>query len=187
MGLFLRVAGPSVFLSSRHGYVRELLELYQGPFQCSRRNVEFLSRCCCGKRPHLALRGESPGFSQVAMGNLESFQSYYRGLRNPFVLPQEIPVSMRVARGLSSRCWVLGPHLQLRPGAQCSSPVLTWISGFLQSFNRGVRPHLLWRHASLQSSRAVTVVSGFLSSTHRDLWLSLEVPQGCHTCHRIVS
>ena len=100
MGLFLRVAGPSVFLSSRHGYVRELLELYQGPFQCSRRNVEFLSRCCCGKRPHLALRGESPGFSQVAAGSLAFLSSYYGDLSDPLVFPQESQVSMRVARGL---------------------------------------------------------------------------------------
>ena len=142
------VVGPSVFLSSGHGYAGELLELpqvCQGPFQGSRGKVGFLSRCRSGKGPNLALRGESPGFSQVAMGNLESFQSYYRGLRNPFVLPQEIPVSMRVARGLSSRCWVLGPHLELKPVPQGSSPVLTWISGFLLSLNRRVSPHLVWR------------------------------------------
>ena len=37
------------------------------------------------------------------------------GPLGPLVLPQENPVSMRVARGLlgflSSLCWVLGPHL----------------------------------------------------------------------------
>ena len=42
-----------------------------------------------------------------------------------------------------------------------------------------------WRHASPLSSWAVNVVSGFLSSWHMDRWLSLEVPQGCHTCHRV--
>ena len=30
-------------------------------------------------------------------------------------------------------------------------------------------------------------MSGFLSSWHRDLWLSLEMPQGCHTCHSVLS
>ena len=123
-----------MILSSGDGYVGEPFELHQGfqkPDRGSRGKVGFLSRCRSGKGPNLALRGESPGFSQVAMGNLESFQSYYRGLRNPFVLPQEIPVSMRVARGLSSRCRVLGPHLELKPVPQGSSPVLTWISVFL--------------------------------------------------------
>ena len=52
---------------------------------------------------------------------------------------------------------------ELRLEAQGSSPVLTWISGFLWSFNTGVRPRLVQRHASPLSSRAVKVVSGFLS------------------------
>ena len=49
------------------------------------------------------------------------------------MLPEESAVSMRVAKGLlqfhSSLCWVLGPHLELRPEPQVSSPVLTCISG----------------------------------------------------------
>ena len=61
-----------------------------------------------------------------------------------------------------------------------SSPVLTRISGFLWSFHRGVRTWLVWRQASPHSCRAETVASGFLLSCHRDLCLSLEVPQGCH-------
>ena len=39
-----------------------------------------------------------------------------------------------------------GALLELWQDRQCSSPVLTWISGFLWSFHRGVRPRLLWRH-----------------------------------------
>ena len=105
--------------------------------------------------------------------------------------PQESPVSLRVARGfsgfLSSRYQVLGPHLELRPQPQGSYKLLTWISRFLWSFHRGVRPHLQWRLASLLSSPAVTVVLGFLASCHSDLQLSLKVPQGCHTCHRVLS
>ena len=46
-----------------------------------------------GKGHHLALRGESPGFSRVAEENL-SLPSYDRDLRDPLVLPQGIPVSM---------------------------------------------------------------------------------------------
>ena len=78
---------------------------------------------------------------------------------------------------------VLGLHLNLRPEPQDSSPVLTWISGFLWRFNSGVRLRLMWRHPSPLSSRAVKVLSAFLSSGHRNLGFSLEVPQGCHTCH----
>ena len=114
-----------------------------------------------------------------------------QGCLGPLVLPQESPVSMQVARDLSgflsSRFLSQRPHLELRPGLQGSSPVLTWIFGFLWSFNRGVWPHLVWRHSSPLSSRAVTVVSGFLSSRYRDQCLSLEVPQGCHSCHRVLS
>ena len=151
--------------------------------------VGFLSRHRSGKGPHPALRGVSLGVSRVAAVKLQFLSSYDSDLRDPLVWPQESPVSMRVARGLSgflsSWCRVLGPHLELRPEPQGPSPVLTWISVFLWSFHRGVRPHLMWRHASPLSSRAVTVVSGLLSSCHRDLWLSLEMPQGCHTCHRV--
>ena len=55
------------------------------------------------------------------------------------------------------------PHLDLRLEPQGSSPVLTWISGFLWSFNRGVRPCLVWRHGTLLPSRGVKGLSGFLS------------------------
>ena len=67
--------GHSVFLSSVDEYVGELLELlqrYQGPFRGSRGKVGLFSRPCSGKEPHLALRGESPSFSQVASGKLGS-------------------------------------------------------------------------------------------------------------------
>ena len=138
------------------------------PFQGTRGKVGFLSRCCSGKGPHFALRGESTGFSRVATGNLGFLPSYHGDLRDPLLWSQVSPVSMRVARGLSgflsSRCRVLGPHLELRLLPQVSSPVLIWISGFLWSFLRGIRPHLAWRHASPLSSQAVKVVSVFLSS-----------------------
>ena len=126
------VVGPSVFLSSGHGYAGELLELpqvCQGPFQGSRGKVGFLSRCRSGKGPHLALRGEPPGFSRVAAANLVFLSGYEGDLWEPLVWPQEIPVSMQVARGLlgflSSHRRSLGPHLDLRPEPQCSSPVTT--------------------------------------------------------------
>ena len=90
------------------------------------------------------------------------------GPQGPDCVASVKPVSIRVVRGLSeflsNRCWVLCPHLELRPEPLVSSPVLTRISGFLWSFHRGVTPRLVWRHSSPLSTRAVTIVSGFLSS-----------------------
>ena len=130
--------------------------------------VGFLSRHRSGKGPHPALRGVSLGVSRVAAVKLQFLSSYDSDLRDPLVWPQESPVSMRVARGLSgflsSRYRVLGAHLELRWQPQVSSPVLTWISAILWSFNRGVRPRLMWIHASWLSSRVVKGVSGFLSN-----------------------
>ena len=188
--------GNSAFLLSGDGYVGELLELPKGcqeSFRGSRGKVGFLSRLCSRKRPHLALRGESPGSSRVAAGKLGFLLSCDGDLRDPLVLPQESQVSIRVARGLSgflcSPCKGKGPHLKLNLQPECSSPVLTWISGFLWSFNRGVRPHLVWRHGTPLPSRVVKGLSGFLSSSswHRDLGLFLEVPRGCHTSLRVLS
>ena len=61
--------------------------------------------------------------------------SYDGDLRDPLELPQESQVSMQVLRSLlgflSSQFRGLGPHLELRPEPQGSSPVLIWNSGFL--------------------------------------------------------
>ena len=108
--------------------------------------VGFLSRHRSGKGPHLALRGVSLGVSRVAAVKLQFLSSYDSDLRDPLVWPQESPVSMRVARGLSgflsSRYRVLGAHLELRWKPQVSSPVLTWILGFLWNLSREVKPRL---------------------------------------------
>ena len=89
-------------------------------------------------------------------------------LRDPLVWPQERPVSMRVAKGLSgflsSRCWVLSPHVESRPEPEDSSPVLTWILEYFWSLHREVRPRVEWGHARPLSSRAVAAVSVFPSS-----------------------
>ena len=155
---------------SGDGYFGELLSCIHGvkdPSR-SREKVGFLLRCRSIKGPHLALRDESPGFCRFVSGLLGLLLSYDGDLRDPLVWPQESPVTRGVVRGLSgflcSPCWGRGPHLDLRPEPQGSSPVLTWISGFLWSFLRGVRPCLMCRHASLLSSRAGNAMSGFLSS-----------------------
>ena len=129
------MAEPSVFLLSADSEVGELLELpqgCQGPFRGPGGKVRFLSRRLIGKGPQLAWRGESPGFSRVAAG---FFSSYNGELRDRIVGPQGGPVSTRISRApygfLCNRCRGQGPHLELRPEPQGSSPVLIWNSGFL--------------------------------------------------------
>ena len=150
----------------------------------------FLSRRCSGKGPHLALRGESPEVSRVAVVNL-GFLLSCNGDLNPAPVASEksslhsscegpLGIPLQSGQGI----W---PHLKLRPEPQGSSPVLTWISGFLWSFNRKVRPCLVWRHGTLLPSRGFIKVLGFLSSGHRGLGLFLELPRGFHTSFHVLS
>ena len=112
--------------------------------------------------------------------------TYDEDLRDPLCWPQERPVPMRVARGplgfLSRRCWGLRSCVELVPEPEDSSPVLTWILGYVWSLPRGVSPRLEWVHARALSSRALAAVSRFPSRGSRDLWLSLEAfPRGFPT------
>ena len=149
-----------------------------------------LSRCCSGKRPHLALRGESLGVSRVVTGNLGFLLSCDRDLK-PACVASGKSSPIQVARGLSefpcSQCRGTQPYLELRPEPQGFSPVLTWILRFLWSFNSVLRPRLVWRHGTPLSSRGVKWLSGFLSSGHRGQLLFLKVPRGFHTSLRILS
>ena len=98
---------------------------------------------------------------------------------------------------LSRRCRVLRPCVETVPEPEDSSPVPSWILGYFWSLPMGVSPRLEWGHARALFSRAVPAVSCFPSRGSRDLWLSLEAfpkrfppeafPQGCPTCHRVVS
>ena len=91
-----------MFLLSGDGYVGELLEFHKEcrvPFRVSRGNVGLLSRCCSGKGPHLAFRGESLGFPQGLAGSLGFLSSCDVDLRVPLVLPQGSQVSFRVETG----------------------------------------------------------------------------------------
>ena len=63
---------------------------------------------------------------------------------------------------------VLGPHLELRPEPQDSSPVLPGILVFLWSFNKGLRPRLVWRQCK----------SAFLSSCNSSVRLLDELTYG---------
>ena len=93
---------------------------------------------------------------------------------------------------LSRRCRGLTPCVESVPELEQSSPVLTWILGYLWSLPGGDSPHVAWGYAHAFSSRAVAAVSRFPSRGSRDLWRSVEAflegfPQGCPTCHRGVS
>lgn len=71
---------------SGDGYVREHLELpqgYQGIFEGSRGEGGILSRRCCGKGPHLALRGESSVFLECGRKLGVSQRVATGGMRGP--------------------------------------------------------------------------------------------------------
>ena len=99
-----------------------------------------------------------------------------------------------VGRGLSGLDWVWcngrGSHLVLRTEPQVSSPFLTPISGFLQSWDRRVRPSILCRNETLLASRFVHEVTGHLSSCMWNLWnfpkvaLVCRAPSCCAFIHR---
>ena len=118
---------------------------------------------------------------------LRQVLSTYDGdLRDPHWWPQERPVPMRVARGLSGflscRCRGLRSRVEWVPEPEDSSPVLTWILGYFWSLPRGVSPRLEWGHARAISSRAVAALSRFPSRGSSYLWLSLEgFPRGFPT------
>ena len=83
---------------------------------------------------------------------------------------------------LSRRCRGLRPCVESVPEPEDSSPVLTWILGYVWSLPRGVSPRLEWGHAHSLFSRAVAAVSRFPSRGSRDLRLSLEAfPRGFPT------
>ena len=150
-----------MFLSSGDGYVGELLELPKGcqvAFQGSRGKVGFFSRCCSRKGPHFSLRGESPGVSRVAAGNLgfhsncdgdlkparvaSGKSSLHSSCEGPFGTPllsvQGHTSSSQVEVGtsgfLSSSDMDLGVPMEFQQGTQASSRVKTWNSASLSRF-----------------------------------------------------
>ena len=116
--------------------------------------------------------------------------TYVGDLRDPLWWPQERPVPMRVSRWplgglsgfLSRRCRGVRSCVELVPEPEDSSPVLTWILGYVWSLPRGVSPRLECVHARALSSRALAAVSRFSSRGSRDQGLSLEAfPRGFPT------
>ena len=119
--------------------------------------------------------------------------TYDGDLRDPLWGPQEMPVPIRVARGLSGflsrRCRGLRPCVEMVPEPEDSSAVLTCNLGYFWSLLRGVSPRLEWGHARALSSRAVAAVSRLLAIGSWYQWLSLKAfPRGFSTrlSHRAV-
>ena len=89
----------------------------------------------------------------------------------------------------SRRCRGLRSCLELVPEPDDSSPVLTWILGYVWSLPIGVSPLLEWGHAGSLSSRARAAVSRFPWRGSKDQRHSLEAfPRGFTTrlSHRAV-
>ena len=89
----------------------------------------------------------------------------------------------------SRRCRGLRSCLELVPEPDDSSPVLTWILGYVWSLPIGVSSLLEWGHAGSLSSRALAAVSRFPWRGSRDQGHSLEAfPRGFPTrlSHRAV-
>ena len=88
------------------------------------------------------LEGQPPGLFLVAAGALV----LRRGPRDPLWWPQERPVPCELLGGLSGflcrPCRGLRPCVELEPELEDSSPVLTWILGYLRSLPTGVNPGL---------------------------------------------
>ena len=78
----------------------------------------LLSSHCRGMGPHLTLRGESPGVSQVVAESFGFLSSCDGDVRETLMLPQGSEASFQVVRDtpafLSSRCRGIGPNLTLR-------------------------------------------------------------------------
>ena len=75
---------------------------------------------------------------------------------------------------LSRRCRSLRSCVELVLEPEDSSPMLTWILGYVWCLPRGVSPRLEWGHARALSSRALAAVSHFPSRGSRDQGLSLK-------------
>lgn len=76
------------------------------------------------------------------MGSLQLLSTCDGDLREPLMLCLGSQKSLEFWRGFSDSMVMQGNRasFEVEVNPQDSSPVLTWISGFLWRFNRGVRP-----------------------------------------------
>ena len=91
----------------------------------------FLLRHCSGKGPHLVLRGESRGFSRVAVGSLGFLLICDGDLRDLLMLPQRSKV-------FSSCEGHVGIPLELLPANRAMSRVQLGNSVFLSGGDQGL-------------------------------------------------
>ena len=125
------------------------------------------------------LRGESPGFSRVAAGNLGFFSIYDGDLRDPLMGPKE--------RSLHSSC--KAPSRIPLQEPRSSFGVEARTSGFLSSadmdlgvpleFPQLSQLRLVWRCKSTYFSSLKSSVR-LLVELNRDQWLSLESTELSH-------
>ena len=91
----------------------------------------------------------------------------------------------------------LGIPLQSLPGPRSSSAVEAGTSGFLSrdDMNLGVplgRPQVCQGLVSCEAMQVrsplepIKQCQASCRVDHRDRWLSIEVPHGCHSCHRVL-
>ena len=176
-------AGLSCFLSSGDRYVGELLELQQGceePYGSSRGlgviSLETPQRKWASSR----LEGRTSWIFS-SCGRCSRLRTGSSGTRSGGLRKGQSPRELLggLSGFLSRRCRGLRPCVEWVPEPEDSSPVLTWILGYLCSLHRGVSPRLEWGYARAISSQAVAAVSRFPSRGSTDLWLSVEAfPRG---------
>ena len=96
------------------------------------------SRRLCGNGPHLAWRGEPPGFSRVGAGPLD----LRPGPQGPALVASGKASPHASCSGplgfLYRRCRGLRPCVESVPESEVSSPVLIWILEYFWSLPRGV-------------------------------------------------
>ena len=124
--------------------------------------VGFLLTCCRRKGPHLTLRGESPGFSQVAAANLGFLSNYDWELRDTFVGPREIQYPCEL-RGASWDSFEVSAE----------ADILIW------SCTQNLRFLLQCHHWSRGSSGVSTGVSGLVSCGDMQVHSPLELEKHC--------
>ena len=132
-------AKNSALLWSCDGYLLEPFEWPKGSqasYGVLRGNSGLLSRLCRKRRAssHDDNDGGMPWFSRVVAGSLAFLSSYDGELREPLVLSQGSPVSIRVARGsvglLLSHGRGIGPQFALKGESRGLSRVVAGNFGF---------------------------------------------------------
>ena len=133
------------------------IKAVKDPLKAQERRWDF-SPMPSGKGPHLALRGESPGFSRVAAANLGSLSIYDGDLRDPLLRDSGTSSLHASFEG------PLGIPLQSLLGPRSSFGVQVGTSVFLSCANIELGLPLGFAQESQASFRVETCNSALLSS-----------------------